>query len=66
MKTSATQRTRITTMTISEFICKAYRNNALSELDPEDDGDVYGYPKAFCPYPTHFYQVLLENVENDR
>ena len=52
----------------SEFICKGYRNNELTGsdgLDTKDDNEVYAFPKAFCPYPTHFYQVLLENVEND-
>ena len=52
----------------SEFICKGYRNNELTGsdgLDTKDDNEVYAFPKASCPYPTHFYEVLIGNFANE-
>ena len=52
----------------SEFICKGYRNNELTGsggLDTKDDEEVYAFPQASCPYPTHFYEVLIGNFANE-
>ena len=48
----------------TEFICDGHRNNELTGLDTKDDGEAYAFPKAFCPYPTHFYEVLIGNFAN--
>ena len=50
----------------AKYTCRAKAQGKLDGMDAEDDGSVYGYADAFCPYPTRYYEVRLGDYGNSR
>jgi hypothetical protein len=50
----------------TKYTCRAKAQGKLDGMDAEDDGSMYGYADAFCPYPTRYYEVRLGDYGNSR
>lgn len=46
------------------YVCKAYHNDELDDLEAEEDGFKYVWADAKCPFPTNYYKVRLGDFAN--
>jgi energy-coupling factor transporter transmembrane protein EcfT len=47
------------------YVCKAYHNDELEDLEKEEDGHRYVWADAKCPFPTNSYKVKLGDFANE-
>ena len=47
------------------YVCKAYHNDELDDLEAEGDGHQYVWADAKCPFPTNSYKVKLGDFANE-
>jgi hypothetical protein len=47
------------------YVCKAYHNGELDDLEAEEDTHKYVWADAKCPFPTNSYKVKLGDFANE-
>jgi hypothetical protein len=47
------------------YVCKAYHNGELDDLEAEEDTHQYVWADAKCPFPTNSYKVKLGDFANE-
>ena len=48
----------------TKYVCKAYHNDELEDLEAEEDTHQYVWADAKCPFPTNSYKVRLGDFAN--
>jgi hypothetical protein len=49
----------------TKYVCKAYLNEELEDLEADADGFQYVWADAKCPFPTNYYKVRLGDFANE-